>query len=75
MANGNSSESTQRELSNEYQHERVQMVFNFFCVIVLWMKVALALEGLIQEIYTKHDQMSLSNVSLALSNRLYLGDV
>ena len=34
LANGYSSESTQRELSNEYQHD------------VLWMKVALALEGL-----------------------------
>ena len=32
-----SSESTQQELSNEYKHSRV---------FVLWMKVALALEGL-----------------------------
>ena len=34
------------ELSNEYQHDRVQIVFKNICVIVLWMKVALALEGL-----------------------------
>ena len=27
LANGYSSESTQRELSNEYQHDRVSMVF------------------------------------------------
>ena len=46
LANGYSSESTQRELSNEYQHDRVLMVFKKFCVLVLWMKVASALEGL-----------------------------
>ena len=43
MANGYSSESTQRELSNEYQHDRVQMVIKN---LVLWTKVASALEGL-----------------------------
>ena len=46
LANGYSYESAQQELSNEYPHDRVQMVFNFFCVIVLWMKVASAVEGL-----------------------------
>ena len=46
LANGYSSESTQRELSNEYQHDRVWMVFKNVCVFVLWMKVASALEGL-----------------------------
>ena len=46
LAHGYSSESTQRELSNEYQHDRVQMVFKNLCVPVLWMEVALALEGL-----------------------------
>ena len=46
LANGYSSESTQRGLSNEYQHDRVSMVFRNLCVLVLWMKVALALEGL-----------------------------
>ena len=40
LANGYSNENAQRELSNEYQHDRVQMV------IVLGMKVASALEGL-----------------------------
>ena len=38
LANGYSSDSTQRELSNEYQHDRVLII----CVIVRWMKVALA---------------------------------
>ena len=46
LANGYSSESTQRELSNEYQHDRVWMVFKDFWIFVLWTKVALALKGL-----------------------------
>ena len=46
LANGYSSESTQRELSNEYQHDRDSMFFKKCCVLVLWMKVASALEGL-----------------------------
>ena len=46
LANGYSSESTQQELSNEYQHDRVQMFFKNLCIPVLWMKVASALEGL-----------------------------
>ena len=33
------------ELSNEYQHDRVLIVFKNLWVIVLWMKLALALEG------------------------------
>ena len=43
---GYSSESTQQELSNECQHDRVSMVFKNRCVLVLWTKVASALEGL-----------------------------
>ena len=42
----NSSESTQREHSNEYQHDIVWVVFKTFCIFLPWMKVALALEGL-----------------------------
>ena len=38
-----SSESSQQEPSNEYQHNRV---FKNLCIFVLWMKVALALEVL-----------------------------
>ena len=44
-----SDDSTQWELSNEYQHDRVEMDFNNLCVIVLWMKEASALERLIYE--------------------------
>ena len=46
LEHGYSSESTQQELSNEYQHDRVLMFFKNRCVLVLWMKVASALEGL-----------------------------
>ena len=44
--NGYSSESAQRELSNEYQHDKVPMIFKDLCILVLWTKVASALEGL-----------------------------
>ena len=46
MANGYSSESTQRELSNEYQYDRVLMIFIMFCFCVHWTKVTSASEGL-----------------------------
>ena len=46
LANGYSSESTQRELFYEYQHDRVWTVFENLCVLVLWTKVAPAFEGL-----------------------------
>ena len=46
LANGYSFESTRRELSNEYQDDRVSMVFEESCSLVLWMKVVSALEGL-----------------------------
>ena len=53
LAHGYSSESTRRELSNEYQHE---MVFKKLCILVLWTKVASALEGLrvIQGCWGRH---------------------
>ena len=47
LANGYSSESTHWELSNEYQHDRVEMVFKNLCILVIGTKVASALEGLI----------------------------
>ena len=43
---GYSSESTQGEISNEYQHGRVWIVNKNLCILVLWMKEALALEEL-----------------------------
>ena len=47
LAHGYSSESIQLELSDEYELDRVQMVFKTLCVFVLLTKVASALEGLI----------------------------
>ena len=46
LAHGYSSESTQRELPNEYQHDSVYVVFKDLCVLVLWTEVASAMEGL-----------------------------
>ena len=46
LAHGYSPESTQQEVSNEYQHDRVWMVFKILCGLVIWTKVASALEGL-----------------------------
>ena len=46
LANGYSSESTRQELSNEYQDDRVSMVYEESCILVLWTKVVSALEGL-----------------------------
>ena len=31
--------STQRELSNEYQHDRFLKVYKNLCILVLWTKV------------------------------------
>ena len=47
LAHGYPSESTQQELSNKYQHEEVlKSVFkNHYYILVLWTKVAPALEG------------------------------
>ena len=50
-----SSESTQQELSNEYKHDRVQMLFKNLCALVLWTKVDPAFEELsLNEISHKH---------------------
>ena len=52
LAHGYLSDSTQRELSNEYQHDRVSMFFQgqedfhiLFCFFVHWTKVTSASEG------------------------------
>ena len=38
LANGYSYESAQRELSNEYKHDRVKMIFIFSLHFLHWMK-------------------------------------
>ena len=47
LANWYSSESTQRELSNEYQYNRVEMVSKNLCILVIWVRVASSLEEVI----------------------------
>ena len=50
MTHGCSSEGTQQDPSNEYQHYRVKVIFKNPCIIVLWTKVSSTLEGLIDYI-------------------------
>ena len=63
LANGYSPESTQRELSNEYQHDRVQKL----CFLVLWKKVASALEGLTKAFYGKIFESLLTTLHIFFS--------
>ena len=46
LTHGYSSESTQQEPFNEYQPDRVKMVFKSLCVFALRTKVPSELEGL-----------------------------
>ena len=55
MANGYSSEGTQRELSNEYPHDRVKKIFMILFVLVHWKKVTSALKELMP--YTLQERM------------------
>ena len=62
-----SSESTQRELSNEYLWDRDYMVLKNICVLVLWTKVASTLEGL-----KDNSTMSKTEAQLVSYGILYL---
>ena len=55
MANGYSSEGTQRELSNEYPNDRVKKIFMILFVLVHWKKVTSALKELMP--YTLQERM------------------
>ena len=59
LSHGYSSESTQQELSNEYQRDKVKMVFKNLCLLELRMKVVSALEGL-----NDTNNENLNNVSI-----------
>ena len=59
LANGYSSESTHQELSDEYQHDRVLMIFKIICILMLWTKVTSALEGFSWFEKKSHIQMTL----------------
>ena len=52
LALGYSSVSTQQELSNDYEHDRVWM-FKKLCILVLWTRVASALEVLSDDLVLK----------------------
>ena len=53
LAHGYSSESTQQELSNEYQHDTGVDVFSKnLCIFVLWTRVAATLS--IRKIRVQH---------------------
>ena len=60
LASGYSSESTPSELSNEYHQDRVWMVFKNLCALVLWTKVASAVEGLRTSFIGKVSMMKLT---------------
>ena len=51
LALGYSSESARWELSNEYQHDMVLMVFKNIGVLVLWWNEVLAMEGLVKKLF------------------------
>ena len=58
LSHGYSSESTQRELSNEYQHYMIKMDFKDSCILALCTKVGSALEGLNPSCDTQYHEMS-----------------
>ena len=66
LANGYSSECTQRELSNEYQHDRVKIVCKSLCGHVLWTNVASKLEELIIQV------MKLDKIVIISSLQFYI---
>ena len=66
MANGYSSDSTQRELPNEYQHDRVRMIFIIICFFVHMKKVTSAAEGLILHKCSTHPHWETESISSAL---------
>ena len=63
LTHGYLSKSAQRELSNEYQHNRLWMVYKNLYVIVLWTKVASALIWLTNQLSTRHRHIQYSNLN------------
>ena len=67
LADGYSFESIHQELSNEYQHDWVLMILKIICILMLWTKVASALEGLTSYQYwtsriTKNEKLPIPNL-------------
>ena len=63
-ANGYPSASAQWELSNEYHHDKVKVVFKNISVLVLCTKVASALEGLKLEQVNQINTLHVETISL-----------
>ena len=61
LAHGYSSESTQREVSNEYLHGKVWVIFKNMCALVLWTKLASALDELILKLQSCRMQNAMVN--------------
>ena len=66
------SDSTQQELSNEYQHDRVWMIFINLCLLVHWSKEAAASEGLsiIKGLQDKGVQLSQNGYHANIHNQI-----
>ena len=62
VAYGYSTESAQRELSNEYQNDRVRMFSKNVCILVLWTNVASALVGVEVCTYCRMANFSVSQL-------------
>ena len=60
MANGYSSDRTRRELFYEYKHDRVKMIFIYFCFFEHYTKVTSAAEG-----FKEHGHVYCSFTTLA----------
>ena len=71
LANGYSSDSTHQERSNEYQHDRVLMILKKICILMLWTKVASALEGLTFAVTCPVGQMGF-NFHLPALEKMYV---
>ena len=73
LANGYSSDSSQRGLSYEYPDDLVRMIFIIFCILVHLTKEATALEGLKTSKSNKNGVtgLLLMNTSLSYSFQKY----
>ena len=63
LTNGYSSERTQRELSNEYQHDRVSMFFKNLCVLVLFDECSLSIGSVNLSLGSCHHDSSANHMT------------
>ena len=67
LANGYSSESTQPELPNEYQHDRVKMVAKNICVLVVCDESSLSIR-VVEIIFVQH-LLTITVLSILVQNQ------